>query len=206
MVLSESPRPIRLVRAAVPDDLARVIERCLEKDPAARYGSVAELAAALEPYAPADSRGLAMRIARITSGGRVFAPPPATALRPVQVPTHTTANWSARAGLARSSRGRLVALAVVGSVAAAAAVIGAVGSLRSHIEVTPQALRSTSQTSTPTPTSTSTSTPTPLTSFVAASPPVADAGGGHLARPHQNVVAPVDSAPSNEPPKYRTSW
>jgi eukaryotic-like serine/threonine-protein kinase len=232
MVLSESPRPIRLVRVAVPDDLARAIERCLEKNPAARFGSVADLAAALEPFAPADSRGLAMRIARITSGGRVFAPSPATTTHPVDVPTHTTANWSARPGLARSWRGKLVGLAVVVCIAGAAAILGTVSASRSRTAPPIQALGSPTPTPTPTgtptgtptasPTPTTTTTPTatttasPLATSVLIAPPpasravgsalVADAGGGHPARPRQAVVVPADSTPSSEPPKYRTSW
>ncbi len=70
MVLSEPPRSIQAVRAGVPDDLARAIARCLEKDPALRFPTVAHLAAALAPFAPPDARDLAARIARIGSGAR----------------------------------------------------------------------------------------------------------------------------------------
>ena len=39
------------LRPDIPDDLARVVERCLEKDPAKRFANMAMLAEALEPFA-----------------------------------------------------------------------------------------------------------------------------------------------------------
>jgi serine/threonine-protein kinase len=40
-ILTSPPVPLRRYRSEVPKELARVVERCLEKDPAARHGSVA---------------------------------------------------------------------------------------------------------------------------------------------------------------------
>lgn len=51
-ILSDAPKPIRSLRPEVPEELAGVIGRCLEKDPAHRYQSVTELARALCPFAP----------------------------------------------------------------------------------------------------------------------------------------------------------
>jgi serine/threonine-protein kinase len=45
-----------------------VVQRCLEKDPARRYPSVAALAAALAPFAPPHAQPLVERIARIGRG------------------------------------------------------------------------------------------------------------------------------------------
>jgi serine/threonine protein kinase len=92
MVLTEAPRSIRSLRADVPRELAGVIERCLEKSPQSRFASVAELALALQPFAPADSRDLAVRIARIASAsGRSPTPAPAGT---ASASARTSANWS----------------------------------------------------------------------------------------------------------------
>jgi len=47
-ILTQPPRPIRELRASVPNDLLRVISRCLQRSPVDRYSSVEELAQALE--------------------------------------------------------------------------------------------------------------------------------------------------------------
>jgi len=46
-VLSESPEPIRQLRPEVPAEFEALVMRCLEKDPAKRFGTTAELAGAL---------------------------------------------------------------------------------------------------------------------------------------------------------------
>jgi serine/threonine protein kinase len=234
MVLSERPTPIRAVRADVPDGLGRVIERCLEKDPAARFASIADLAAALERFAPSDSRELAIRIARITAGSRLFAQPSASASSPLQVQGPTTANWSTRTALARPSRAKIVTFVAIASVAAGVAVVVAVGALRSSTTravasgATATATTTTTATATATTTATATATttatatagalatatlipmPSPSPAGAASgaldSAPVVDAGASRVSRPHHETAAPADSAPANEPPKYRTTW
>lgn len=49
-VLDEAPRPLRELRPEVPQALAAICLKCLEKDPANRYATGAELATALENY------------------------------------------------------------------------------------------------------------------------------------------------------------
>jgi len=46
-LIAEDPPPLRSLAADVPEDLARIIHKCLQKDPAARYRDAAELAADL---------------------------------------------------------------------------------------------------------------------------------------------------------------
>jgi eukaryotic-like serine/threonine-protein kinase len=51
-IATTAPPPLRSVRVDAPAELERIILRCLEKDPAQRYQTVAELARALAPLAP----------------------------------------------------------------------------------------------------------------------------------------------------------
>jgi formylglycine-generating enzyme required for sulfatase activity len=46
-LLTADPKPIRKLRQEVPRELERIVQRCLEKDPAARFGSAVELLSAL---------------------------------------------------------------------------------------------------------------------------------------------------------------
>jgi serine/threonine protein kinase len=48
----DEPRPLRRLRPDVPDALTRVVERCLAKDPGARYQQTGELLAALQAVEP----------------------------------------------------------------------------------------------------------------------------------------------------------
>src|SRR5258708_32170326 len=52
-VLRETPRGIRQLRPEVPEAIARVVSRCLEKDPALRFPSGRELASELIACRPA---------------------------------------------------------------------------------------------------------------------------------------------------------
>lgn len=64
-VLANPPRSLKELRPDVPAELEAVIGRCLEKQPEARYGSVAELAAALLPFAPRHSRASVEKLTRV---------------------------------------------------------------------------------------------------------------------------------------------
>ncbi len=69
-VLEERPPPLGSIRPSVPRGLEAVVMRCLEKEPAKRYQSVADLADALVRFAPdVDlARELAERVRRILTG------------------------------------------------------------------------------------------------------------------------------------------
>ncbi|MDP9149798.1 MAG: protein kinase [Myxococcota bacterium] len=58
-VLAREPRPLAELRPDLPEGLCDVVVRCLQKDPARRFGTVAELAVALLPYAPARALAVA---------------------------------------------------------------------------------------------------------------------------------------------------
>jgi tetratricopeptide (TPR) repeat protein/TolB-like protein len=68
-ILNEAPRPIEEARAEVPPSVARIVGRCLEKDPTARFQSLDELMAAvrsaLEPAR--DRRWSRLRIASVAA-------------------------------------------------------------------------------------------------------------------------------------------
>jgi serine/threonine-protein kinase len=69
-ILEAPLAPIRMLRRDAPEELVGVIEKCLEKDPAKRYQSVAELALALMPLAPKRARINAERaVARLRAVG-----------------------------------------------------------------------------------------------------------------------------------------
>jgi len=53
-ILSETPVSPHARRAEVPEDFSRVVMRCLEKERSARWATVAELAASLEPFVRAS--------------------------------------------------------------------------------------------------------------------------------------------------------
>jgi serine/threonine-protein kinase len=52
-IVADKPRPIQELRPDVPEPLARAVMTALEKDVAARYADVRDLAAAIAPYGPA---------------------------------------------------------------------------------------------------------------------------------------------------------
>jgi serine/threonine-protein kinase len=70
-ILQQQPASLRSRVASVPEELDRVVLRCLEKDKTRRYQSIGELAAALEPFAPARSRLSLERISELAA-----RPPP----------------------------------------------------------------------------------------------------------------------------------
>lgn len=98
------PAPIRERCPALPLELEAVILKCLAKDREERYRNVAELAAALAPFAPKRARPSAERISRIISeaglsGSALELPPPS---EPMTYPT--TARTDANFGHTTSRR------------------------------------------------------------------------------------------------------
>jgi serine/threonine-protein kinase len=68
-IVADEPPPLRSIRPDVPAAFEAVVLHCLEKNPASRYQSVAELASALRPFASAAARASVTRITRTTGGG-----------------------------------------------------------------------------------------------------------------------------------------
>jgi serine/threonine protein kinase len=158
----EPPAPILV---PLPDGLAHVVLRCLEKDPAARFQDVGELARMLAPYASdpisaAQSAGRTMRILQqhgapgglhgspLAGGG--LSPPP---ISPVQLTPRSwppSQNTSVSRGVGqvtyrtRGSRGLLIAgvaslcvLAGIGGYAISQATKSTSGRSGPHVDAPP---------------------------------------------------------------------
>ncbi len=69
-VVNDDPKPLAELRPDIAPALARVVMRCLEKAPSARFQSVAELGAALEPFSRSAVAGGAPRVWRAVEAPR----------------------------------------------------------------------------------------------------------------------------------------
>jgi serine/threonine-protein kinase len=85
---TKQARPLRELNPQVPEGLAAVVERLMQKDPAARYAGTAEMIEALRPFAsPAPPRPAARPVAP-----RPAASPPAAARAPAPAPARPPVN------------------------------------------------------------------------------------------------------------------
>jgi serine/threonine-protein kinase len=103
--------------------MADAVMRCLEKDREARFATVAELASAMEPFAPPGARGSAARVARALAPRSVTLDDEDEAKTvPFAAPTlpdiHDTlvADEAPVFGLQTTTRRRWVTAAVVGAI------------------------------------------------------------------------------------------
>jgi serine/threonine-protein kinase len=81
-VLTGAAPPPSTLRPGLPEGLEEVILRCLRVDRDERFASVADLAAALGPYAPVAGGSRVARIERLRAQGNAAAPP-VSGTRPV---------------------------------------------------------------------------------------------------------------------------
>jgi serine/threonine-protein kinase len=91
-VLDHKPMTIGSIRRRVPRALEGIVFRCLEKQPARRFQTVADLASALAPFGPPDARRRSDRIRRLVEESSVGSAP---------VP-HERPRWRRRVSLAVS--------------------------------------------------------------------------------------------------------
>ena len=128
MILQQQPQPVRDFRPDIPDGLQQVVLHCLEKDPAHRFPTVAELAQALLPFAPRRAHISVERVSRVMLAAGLSTsvpilpsqPPAALAARAVTGSTQSA--WGQTASRAAPGKrwlwAALGAVAIVGAVAA----------------------------------------------------------------------------------------
>ncbi len=132
-IMEVTPAPVRSHRADVPAAVEAIVARCLSRDPAARYQTVGELAAALLPFTSEQMRAL---LAARQSAPKVSAAPPPLAETVPMVATVKTADPGTSApwantgadgptGLPDPRRGRIVAIVAASAVVLIVGGIGA---------------------------------------------------------------------------------
>jgi serine/threonine-protein kinase len=68
-VLTQPAPPLSSLRSNVPPEVEAAVLRCLEKEPAARFANLAELARAIVPFGTSAARESCARIERVLEGG-----------------------------------------------------------------------------------------------------------------------------------------
>jgi len=190
-VVADAPFPLAQF-AEVPAELEAIVFACLEKDPARRIGSAAELAVRLAPFATPEGAALASRIDRVARGSAHSLTPPPLAgpnvhgrfRAPGSVPSVSSAFGTTETDLSATGPSQLLAHRhTARRIGIALAVLGGIGVV---VAVTASVMRIRRDDAGPPATSAASAAPppseaTPVAPLVA-SPPVA------------TVAAPVTSA------------
>ncbi len=105
MILTEAPPALGQWRGDIPIRFQGLVARCLEKEAASRFQSVAELAVALAEFAPAGAARSVERILRVLPGARCPASIPAgpESGQPTERPART--DWGRTSTRTSRSRG-----------------------------------------------------------------------------------------------------
>jgi serine/threonine protein kinase len=77
-VVNEPPPSLQLLRPELDERLVQIVTRCIDKDPAARWQNVAQLASALEPFSRSAQQGAMLRPWRSLEDTMDSRPPQAT--------------------------------------------------------------------------------------------------------------------------------
>jgi eukaryotic-like serine/threonine-protein kinase len=120
MIAADPPTPVTTLRSEVPAGLESIVLRCLAKDPGARFPSVGELAAALQPFASFDAQHRVERIVKTLVRSSIVPPPSSTSalvhvgstpsVAPVAAPPAVARDASARLSWAVLTAGAALAL------------------------------------------------------------------------------------------------
>ena len=151
-VLTEEPRDVRALRPEVPEGVAFVIARCLQKDRDARFANVAELAEALDPFVPDGSARPGDRVRRVQSEN-VMAPVFKSSTHHDVSSKRTGLSWGADGLVPKQSYRGWIALTGAVAVLAVVVLFFAFRAIRSPDEAP-------SATSPPPPTASDPATPT----------------------------------------------
>jgi serine/threonine-protein kinase len=202
-VLEHRPQPVDELDPTLPGDLAKIVQRAIEKDPAARYQRIEEMAADLErikvgadstlilsapPPAAAPARPPSVTRQQIAP----VALPPPSAVQPQPV---ARKNWTAIS----------IALAAVG----VALLVLALRVFRSSEPATPAATSSAAATTAPPPQNAPTiQTPpaaAPVASPSVATPPAPGRGAAPAPEPSRSAATPATAArpPATPAPSSR---
>jgi serine/threonine-protein kinase len=114
MIAADPPRPLRSLRPDAPEELEEVITRCLQKEPADRYRTVADFARALLPFAGPEGSTSVDRIVRVIVGSADTA---------ISLSHPPARSQTTRA----SARRRKIAIASLVAIASLGIVLGAIG-------------------------------------------------------------------------------
>jgi serine/threonine-protein kinase len=136
-VVTEPPASLNQLRPDVPPAMVEIVERCLQKDPAGRYANAAELATALEQFAPPESRVTVERARRAmgnTGRGRLPSQPLLASAETPSRAAPTPAAWGSGKGEAPAAAApkRSGGIWIGAGIAVAAVVAGAVFLLKGH--------------------------------------------------------------------------
>jgi serine/threonine-protein kinase len=121
-VLTEAPPPVTSLRPGIPAAIETAVLRCLQKEPGDRFGSVAELAAALAPFGTLEASESRARIERVLDRARTSDPsfPAMLALPPwPEVPDENSSAYLVQPAAPASPRVVMGGLLVLGALAVA---------------------------------------------------------------------------------------
>lgn len=134
MLLQDAHVPVGSLRPDTPPGVAAAIDRCLQKHSEGRFQSVAELAAALEPFAPPEARDQAERVRTILSARSKVPSIPEISSVPssrVAVTGGTSVSWG-ETQLAPLVHGRSRARSITAAIVGVLALVIGVVAWRSH--------------------------------------------------------------------------
>jgi serine/threonine protein kinase len=120
-ILAKTPSPVAAVRRDVPAGIQTVIDRCLQKEPAARYTDIAELARALVPFGPVRSELSVERIEHVLGQADEAVRP--TLARADSSPRYDNRTFSPTTSQTSSPAGRFVLPVLLVAALAGGAVL-----------------------------------------------------------------------------------
>ena len=137
-VATRPATPLRDLRPELPPRLVQVIDRCMEKQPGARYANVAELAAALAEFGPKRSSRSVERVSQVLQAAGLSANALASSDRAA-----SAANAGTMAGWGQTTPDRARKTALVGTIVVVAIALLGAGAFFLHSTRTPVAAAAT---------------------------------------------------------------